>query len=55
MESEEVNQVMVVSIDENYQHSELDAKLLYVAMTLSLHQLLGLLASSASPALWPEG
>ena len=35
----EFDAVLVVSIDELYQHNELDAKLLYVAMTRSLHQL----------------
>lgn len=35
----EFDAVLVISIDEIYQHNEFDVKLLYVAMTRSLHQL----------------
>jgi len=35
----EFDAVLLVTIDEKYHHNELDAKLLYVAMTRSLHQL----------------
>ena len=35
----EFDAVILITIDEKYHHNELDAKLLYVAMTRSLHQL----------------
>ena len=35
----EFDTVLLVTIDEKYHHNELDAKLLYVARTRSLHQL----------------
>lgn len=36
----EYDAVIIISINETYQQNELDAKLLYVAMTRSLHQLI---------------